>query len=121
MEKISGILPSNSRLTSVDMKDSAAVRPGIPSFGRNIGESNLATRINRSSLMPSISSDLNSLIRSPKDIENEELISNLSDEFFMHKNISSKTDAVEPESFENFNEEGIPDYIRPGRYIDVEV
>jgi hypothetical protein len=34
MDKISGILPSNARVTSVDMKDSGPIRGGVPSFGR---------------------------------------------------------------------------------------
>lgn len=41
MEKISGILPKSARVSSVDMKDSAPVRPGTPSFGRPEGVSSL--------------------------------------------------------------------------------
>ena len=37
MEKISGILPSNARITTVDLKNSGSVRGGMPSFGREIG------------------------------------------------------------------------------------
>lgn len=40
MDKISGIIPSSPRLTSVDLKDSA-VRPGTPLFGRAEGSSSL--------------------------------------------------------------------------------
>ena len=39
MEKISGILPSSSRLAAVDLKESAPVRPGVPTFGRTSGVS----------------------------------------------------------------------------------
>ncbi len=41
MEKISGILPSSSRVSSVDMRDAAPIRPGTPSFGRPEGVSSL--------------------------------------------------------------------------------
>ena len=42
MDKISSILPGNSRVTSVDLKDSAPARPGMPAFGRQQGVSSLA-------------------------------------------------------------------------------
>lgn len=37
MEKISSIIPNNSRVKSVDVQDSHPVRPGTPSFGRPVG------------------------------------------------------------------------------------
>lgn len=37
MEKISGILPSNSRIKSVDMKGAHPQRPGTPDFGQKMG------------------------------------------------------------------------------------
>lgn len=39
MEKISHIVRGSSRVASVDMKGSPAVRPGAPSYGRPMGES----------------------------------------------------------------------------------
>lgn len=41
MEKISGIIPSSPRVSSVDLRDSSPVRPGTPSFGRAEGVSSL--------------------------------------------------------------------------------
>jgi hypothetical protein len=41
MEKISRIVPGNSRVAAVDMKNAAPVRPGTPSFGRPLGESTM--------------------------------------------------------------------------------
>jgi hypothetical protein len=35
MDKISSIIPSSSRVTSVDMKDSSPIRSGVPAFGRS--------------------------------------------------------------------------------------
>lgn len=44
MEKISGILPASSRVTSVDLKSSGAARSGAPSYGRPVGLSSAARR-----------------------------------------------------------------------------
>ena len=41
MDKISGILPTSSRITTVDLKEAGAARPGAPNFGRPYGESNI--------------------------------------------------------------------------------
>lgn len=41
MDKISGILKGSPRVTAVDLKDSAPIRPGTPSFGRPEGVSSL--------------------------------------------------------------------------------
>lgn len=46
MEKISGILKASNRVTSVDMKEAAPIRPGTPSFGRPEGTSSLRDRNN---------------------------------------------------------------------------
>ncbi len=43
MEKISGILPSNARLSTVDLASSSPIRRGQPGFGRE--EAKLATRL----------------------------------------------------------------------------
>jgi len=37
MEKLSHILPTNRRISNVDLANGAPVRPGAPSFGRPIG------------------------------------------------------------------------------------
>ena len=39
MQKISGIIPGNRRVTSVDLNSSNPIRPGQPSFGRPVGRS----------------------------------------------------------------------------------
>lgn len=42
MEKISGIIPSSPRVSTVDLKNAGTVRPGAPGFGRAQGISSLA-------------------------------------------------------------------------------
>ncbi len=39
MDKISQIVSSSPRVGSADAKNAPAVRPGVPSFGRPVGES----------------------------------------------------------------------------------
>lgn len=41
MDKISSILPSSARVSSVDLREAAPVRPGAPGFGRPEGASSL--------------------------------------------------------------------------------
>ncbi|MCH2534587.1 MAG: hypothetical protein MK008_09120 [Bdellovibrionales bacterium] len=41
MEKISGILPATSRVSTVDLQSSGSVRPGAPSYGRPVGSASL--------------------------------------------------------------------------------
>ncbi len=45
MEKISGILKASNRVTSVDMKEAAPIRPGTPLFGRPEGTSSLREKV----------------------------------------------------------------------------
>jgi hypothetical protein len=44
MEKISNIVRGSSRVASTDLKSSAPLRPGTPSFGRAVAESQVAQR-----------------------------------------------------------------------------
>ncbi len=39
MKKISGILPADKRITTVDLRSGGTARPGMPSFGRPVGPS----------------------------------------------------------------------------------
>ncbi len=82
MQKISGILPSSSRLTSVDLKESGAARPGAPSFGRPLGESNLMSNsITRSAHRALQQHNEISEARS-KDQKQAREIQKMADEFF---------------------------------------
>lgn len=48
MEKISGILPSNPRIKSVDMKNAHPQRPGTPDVGQKMGRSSVQDRMRMS-------------------------------------------------------------------------
>lgn len=85
MQKISGILPGSSRVTSVDLKSSRPVRPGVPNFGAPQGESNLKDQVTRTQLTMQ---DPNSIDvprwRSKEDL-NAEIARNITDQFFRRR------------------------------------
>lgn len=99
MQKISGILPTTPRLTSADLKDSGAVRPGAPTFGRPIGESNLASRVRKSSIDGMMNDNQFISDRQKGVIEKAKIIEDLSSGFFMSK--PAKMAAID-KSFEDF-------------------
>lgn len=70
MEKISGILPATSRVSTVDLASSGSVRPGAPDYGRPIGSSAL----NKEAVTNHIGKDIRS-----------NTINDLSTDFFMNK------------------------------------
>lgn len=84
MEKISGILPSNSRVTSVDMERSQPVRRGVPAFGRRVVDANPQDKISLSGIdHSSISERLNTY--KPRDVQNREIATRVADDFFMNQ------------------------------------
>lgn len=85
MDKISGIIPSSARLTSVDMRDSSPVRPGTPSFGRSEGGSALKDSAKGAGLATAQKAvNQQSEIQDwrSKDSQQAALASELSDKFF---------------------------------------
>lgn len=57
MRKISGIIPSSPRVTTVDLANSGAARPGMPTFGRVPGTS--ALKNNNKAYMTSFTNEVN--------------------------------------------------------------
>ncbi len=88
MDKISRILPSSSRVTSVDMRDAHAVRPGAPLFGRPSGRSALAQQIRAPHFQPEDITYSN-----PVDQRNSSIVQDLAEKFFGR----NRVDAPEPE------------------------
>lgn len=82
MEKISGIIPSSARVTSVDMKESPPVRSGTPTFGR--AESVPSARKAKIGETASIAAGMNKerLDWKSKDMQNAAVARDLSDRFF---------------------------------------
>lgn len=87
MEKISGIIPANARVTTVDLKNSGVARSGSPSFGREVGVSSVIARSNELDLSAKanlIQADQISL-RSSKRDPRAEIVQRMTDNFFMKK------------------------------------
>lgn len=95
MDKISGILPSSSRVASVDMKEANPVRPGTPSFGRPEGASalrdaKLGTTASRAAGISREQLDWRS-----KDMQNAATVRELADNFFKGNQKSANDQTIE--------------------------
>ena len=83
MEKISGILPSNARIKSVDMKSSHAARPGAPAFGRQMGRTSSEDRVSFgdvTAVQENLSSGYN-----PKEARHAKIAEELTKNFFENR------------------------------------
>lgn len=85
MEKISGIIPQNARIASVDMQHARPVRPGVPTFGRPVGKSELADKVTLSSLRKESTVDDFQTYRNPVETRRAKLVEDISNKFFMNK------------------------------------
>lgn len=84
MEKISRVVRGNPRVSSTDLKNAAPVRPGVPSFGRPIGESTAAN--------PSATSTAAKAVALHKEMEEAKkaraegaVVQQMADQFFMNR------------------------------------
>lgn len=124
MEKISGILPKSARVSSVDMKDSAPVRPGTPAFGRPEGVSSLreAAIGQTASRAAKIHSDR--MDWKTKDLQQAEMARELSDNFFRSRvsqpEISDSTNVGAPTAGYNAEPASAPAYAPVGTFADVD-
>lgn len=82
MEKISGILPKSARVSSVDMKDSAPVRPGTPAFGRPEGVSSLREAAIGQTASRAAKTHSERMDWKTKDLQQAAMARELSDVFF---------------------------------------
>lgn len=122
MQKISGIIPSSSRVTTVDMRDSSPVRSGAPSFGRQIFKPE--NRLSKSNVDKALSNELISG-SGKKDMQNSKVVTNMASDFFMHKSSNAQptiniSDPLDVEYAEDSSLEE-PEFIAPGSYLDVKV
>lgn len=93
MEKISGIVPSSRRVSSVDLKSAPPVRPGTPTFGRPVGISTLAEAETAAKNELNKLSTADRAIARQKELADKrslsekgpELIQDMTDRFFMQK------------------------------------
>lgn len=83
MEKISHIVRGNSRVASVDLKNSSAVRPGMPSYGRPVGEASV--RIEREGTTASRAAELNLQLKDQRRSSQDRVVEQMADAFFMNR------------------------------------
>lgn len=80
LDKISGILPSNSRLKSVDMKGAHPVRPGVPTYGNPTGStSSIRDRI---SISAQNGEGDSVTYRNPREAYHSQIAEQMSKKFF---------------------------------------
>lgn len=82
MDKISGILPSSARVSSVNLSDAGTVRPGAPGFGRAEGASALRDAKTGETAGRAAKLSQEQLDWRSKDMKNAATVRELSDRFF---------------------------------------
>ncbi|MCE3010066.1 MAG: hypothetical protein LW875_05595 [Proteobacteria bacterium] len=123
MEKLSGILPSNARLKSVDVKDSKPVRPGAPDFGRPKGSNSVQDRMNISAQALQLAADDHLAFKDPKEASRSQIVKNVTDNFFNNRLrealpatesvVSDESDDVVPESVTSEAAVGLLSQVKP--------
>jgi hypothetical protein len=92
MEKISGILPSSSRVSSVDMRDAAPIRPGTPSFGRPEGVSSLRDAKIGETAARAAKINQDRLDWKSKDLNQAAMAREISESFFINRKAGAMKD-----------------------------
>jgi hypothetical protein len=95
MEKISHIVRGSARVASTDLKSSAPLRPGTPSFGRPVGESPSATQATPStaSRAAALQAELN---EQRKPGGGDPVVQQMADQFFMSRVRGGEGESIVP-------------------------
>lgn len=100
MEKISGIIPSSRRVSSVDLQNANPVRPGTPTFGRPIGISTLAPEILSPSTAQKALAEFDAQMSPRKSIDPKaDIVQNMSEQFFMKRTTEAPKGGVQDVDF----------------------
>lgn len=105
MDKISGILPGSTRVTSVDLDSASPVRPGTPGFGSPTGRST-SGNIQRSSAVKVNPTSIDVPRWKTKEDESAEIAKRVSDGFF-RKNITEATEKLDDDSLDIGKYDGV--------------
>ena len=102
MEKISSILPSNSRVKSVDLEDSHPVRPGTPTFGRKEGWNSAKDKVTLSSVgvdadQVAPPSPKEIVYKNPREVSRAKMVEEVNRKFF-NTRLDSKVEPVKLQS-----------------------
>lgn len=82
MEKMSGILPSSPRVTSVDLKDSPPARPGAPGLGKKTGRNTVADRVTLSPRAKEMASEETLLGKKAQEVSRVKAVNEINRKFF---------------------------------------
>lgn len=122
MEKLSSILPSNSRVKSVDLEDAHPVRPGVPSLGRPMGTT--SSQRDRMTISPQAKeAAFNETLarRNPREDKSVKIASKITDQFF-NSRVGPKSDSefapALSEQVSNVEIETMPNYISDGTSLE---
>lgn len=131
MEKISSIVPQSRRVSSTDLAAAPAIRPGVPGFGRSEGSSTRGVKDDMTTAQRAMAVQ-NKMAEDRKKSQFEsDLVSRMSEQFFMQKSrlpAEPKVEVLGPEQ-EGWKEDelskipiskpSVDDYVPPGSFIDV--
>lgn len=100
MEKISGIIPSSRRVSSVDLQNANPVRPGTPTFGRPIGISTLAPEILSPSTAQKALAEFDVQMSPKRPIDPKaDIVKNMTESFFMKRSSEAPQGGVKDVDF----------------------
>lgn len=95
MEKLSGILPSNARLKSVDLSEAHPVRPGTPAAGRPVGTTSIKDRFTVNSAEKDFALKETLTYKNPKETARAKIAESITNRFF-------ETRLEEPSKIDDF-------------------
>lgn len=81
MDKLSSIIPSTSRVTSVNLDEAPPARPGAPTFGRKEGVSTVRDRVSLQNSLREASADT-MYGRNPQEAAKAKIVDNITQKFF---------------------------------------
>lgn len=82
MEKLSSILPSSPRVTSVDLDEAPPARPGAPAFGRKQGRNTISDRITLSKQAKEMAAQDTMMVKNPKEAARAKMVEEINRNFF---------------------------------------
>lgn len=82
MDKISSILPSSSRVKSVDLSEAPPVRPGAPANGRAEGRNSIRDRFTLSEQAKDLALKDTLTYKNPKESMRAKMVEQLGNKFF---------------------------------------
>ena len=82
MEKLSSILPSTGRVTSVDLEEAPPARPGSPTFGRKVGTNTVRDRVSLSPQAKEMAAKETLLGKNPKEVSRAKAVGEINRKFF---------------------------------------